>query len=119
MQWKGHLLAWLSKEQSTGITIVSLHDEDGILLSDPAAINAKFALFYKTLYSSGVQYSMSDLDSCLGVIEFTTLDLDQQQPSCVFRSIIGLQRGDCLLMVLSGGGQPSGRPGGCSVGRIL
>lgn len=49
----GCLLAWLCKEQSLVTSIAIIRDADGILLTNPIAINARFAS--QELYSSRVQ----------------------------------------------------------------
>lgn len=69
----GKLLAWLAKEQSPVSTIARIRKNDGTLVSDPAKINACFAEYYSSLYSSRAQYSAKELSDFLDEITLPTL----------------------------------------------
>lgn len=51
------LLAWLAREGSTTSHIANIRDGHGALYSDPTQINSQFAQFYKTLYTSKLNYT--------------------------------------------------------------
>lgn len=56
----GRLLAWISREQSLVFTKARLCRGDGTLVTDPIDINACFADFSSTLYSSRVCCTFGD-----------------------------------------------------------
>lgn len=69
----GHLLAWLSKEQSVGMTIGQIQAGDGTLTSTPEGINDVFASYYQTLYQSQTSHAPEDLLAYLEKIDIPTL----------------------------------------------
>lgn len=69
----GCLLAWLSKEQSMGMTISQIRAQDDSLLSTPAEINSEFSSFYQQLYSSRVSYTPEELTAYIASVDIPTL----------------------------------------------
>lgn len=55
------------------MTISGICDSDGLLLTDPASINAQFASFYQELYSSWVVGTDEELTAYLEAIELPCL----------------------------------------------
>lgn len=69
----GLLLALLAKEQQPVTSIARIKDDHGTVVIDPQVINAHFASYYKSLYSSRALYSDKELWSYLDQIAFPML----------------------------------------------
>lgn len=69
----GKLLAWLSRRQFSATHIGRIQDEKGAPLVNPEEINHRFMQYYRTLYSTRVDYEMADLEIYLDGMDFPTL----------------------------------------------
>lgn len=69
----GRLLAWLSKEQSRGISVPHILGPDGDLLYALEEIIRCFVSYYRSLYSSRVTYGEDELTSYLEDIDIPAL----------------------------------------------
>lgn len=61
----GRLLAWLSREYSSPVSISRIRSPDGEVLTDPSQINKQFAAYYQELYSSKVRFTEPELQAYL------------------------------------------------------
>lgn len=58
-------MAWLARERSNPSYIASVRDDTGTLQSDPLQINAQFAKYYESLYTSKVDFTPDKLKAFL------------------------------------------------------
>lgn len=65
-------MAWLSRGQQH-ISIARIKFDQGTVVVNPLAINARFVSYYSALYSSRVTYSTEELGIYLDQITFPTL----------------------------------------------
>lgn len=68
----GRLLAWLSREHSSPVSIAQIQSINGEILMDPTHVNARFSS-YQELYSLKVQYTYGELWGYLDQIDLPCL----------------------------------------------
>lgn len=69
----GRLLAWLSQQHSTPVSISHIQSPTGEVMVDPSQINAWFASHYQELYSSRVTYTEGELHTYLALADLPCL----------------------------------------------
>lgn len=69
----GRLLAWLSQENSSPVSISQIQSSTGNILTDPMQINAWFASHYQEQYSSRVLYTEGEMHEYLAQVDLPCL----------------------------------------------
>lgn len=69
----GRLLAWLSREYSSPVSIPRIQSSDGEILTDSSQIIEQFAAYYQELYRSRVRFTESELQAYLEGIDLPYL----------------------------------------------
>lgn len=69
----GRLLAWLSREHSSPVSISRIQSSSGEILTNFSQINDQFAAYYQELYSSRVQFTEQELQTYLEKVDLPCL----------------------------------------------